>query len=91
MNPSGYKDVEIPDLFGKTRRQVTSELKSIGFRVNKDVIYVSDIAKDVVRGLKFNNKNLKAGDKIPKNSLITLKLGDGKGRGRYLQTSDETN
>ncbi len=91
LNPSGYKDVEIPDLFGKTRRQVTSELKSIGFRVNNDVIYVSDIAKDVVRGLKFNNKKLKARDKIPKNSLITLKLGDGKGRGRYLQTSDETN
>ncbi len=90
LNPSGYKDVEIPDLFGKTRRQVTSQLRSIGFRVNKDVLYVSDIAKDVVRGLKFSNKKLKAGDKIPKNSMITLILGDGKGRGRYTQTSDKT-
>ena len=91
LNPSGYKDVEIPNLFGKTRRQVSSQLRSIGFRVDDEVVYVSDIAKDVVRGLKFNNKNLKVGDKIPKNSLITLKLGDGKGKGRYIQPSKEAN
>jgi beta-lactam-binding protein with PASTA domain len=90
LNPSGYKDVEIPNLFGKTRRQVTSQLRAIGFRVDNEVIYVSDIAKDVVRGLKFNKKNLKVGDKIPKNSLIKLKLGDGKGKGRYKQPSDKT-
>ena len=91
LNPSGYKDVEIPDLFGKTRRQVSSQLISIGFRVDTSVVYVSDIAKDVVRGLKFDTKNLKAGDKIPKNSLITLKLGDGEGKGRYVQQSNQEN
>jgi beta-lactam-binding protein with PASTA domain len=91
LNPSGYKDVEIPNLFGKTKRQVTSQLRSIGFRVDEEVVYVSDIAEDVVRGLLFNNENLKAGDKIPKNSMITLKLGDGKGRGRYVQPSNEVN
>ena len=91
LNPSGYKDVEIPNLFGKTKRQVTSQLRSIGFRVDEEVVYVSDIAKDVVRGLLFNNENIKAGDKIPKNSMITLKLGDGRGRGRYVQPSNEVN
>ena len=91
LNPSGYKDVEIPNLFGKTRRQVTSQLRSIGFRVDDEVVYVYDIAKDVVRGLKFNSKNLKVGDKIPKNSLITLKLGNGKGKGRYIQPSNDAN
>lgn len=91
LNPSGYKDVEIPNLFGKTRRQVTSQLRSIGFRVDDEVVYVYDIAKDVVRGLIFNSKNLKVGDKIPKNSLITLKLGNGKGKGRYMQPSNEAN
>ena len=50
---------------------------AIGFRVNPSSVYVSDIAEDVVRGLKFKEKDIKAGDKIPKNSLITLKLGDG--------------
>lgn len=91
LNPSGYKDVEIPNLFGKTRRQVTSQLRSIGFRVDDKVVYVNDIAEDVVRGLIFSSKNLKVGDKVPKNSLITLKLGNGKGTGRYIQPSSEAN
>src|SRR5210317_672793 len=91
LNPSGYKDVEIPNLFGKTRRQVTSQLRSIGFRVDDEFVYVNDIAEDVVRGLIFSSKNLKVGDKVPKNSLITLKLGNGKGTGRYIQPSNGTN
>ena len=91
LNPSGYKDVEIPNLFGKTRRQVTSQLRSIGFRVDDKVVYVNDIAEDVVRGLIFSSKNLKVGDKVPKNSMITLKLGNGKGTGRYIQPSSEAN
>ena len=85
LNPSGYKDVELPNLFGKTKRQATAQLLSIGFRISSKEILVRDIAKDVVRGLKFNGKELKAGDKIPKNSMITLKLGDGAGSGRYKQ------
>lgn len=91
LNPSGYANVEIPDLFGKTKRQVNSQLIAIGFRISSKPIYVSDIAKDVVRGLRFNGKDLKAGDKIPKNSLIILKLGDGKGRGQYKQNKEEQN
>lgn len=87
LNPSGYKNVEVPNLFGKTKRQATTQLVSIGFRISTNTVYVSDIAKDVVRGLKFNGKNLKAGTKIPKNSVITLKLGDGKGRSRYKETT----
>jgi len=91
LNPSGYADVVIPDLFGKTKRQANSQLKAIGFRVNSKSTYVSDIAKDVVRGAKFNGKDLKAGDKIPKNSIITLKLGDGRGSGQYKQNKEEVN
>ena len=87
LNPSGYKDVTIPEMYGKTRRQVTSQLMAIGFRVNQEPIYVSDLALDVVRGLQFGNKELKTGDKIPKNSLITLVLGNGKGKSRYRRAN----
>jgi beta-lactam-binding protein with PASTA domain len=83
LNPSGYKDVEIPDLYGRTKRQANSQLVAVGFKINPVDIYVSDIAKDVVRGLVFNGKEVEIGDKIPKNSVITLKLGDGEGRVRY--------
>ncbi len=91
LNPSGYADVEIPDLFGRTKRQATSQLLSIGFRVSSKEILVKDIAKDVVRGLKFNGKELKMGDKVPKNSMITLMLGDGEGNGRYKSTTEGSN
>ncbi|MFK5958162.1 MAG: PASTA domain-containing protein [Lutibacter sp.] len=83
LNPSNYADVQVPDLYGKTKRQANSQLLAIGFRVNSKDLHVSDIAKDVVRGLRFMGKDVKAGDKIPKNSVITLKLGDGRGRGQY--------
>jgi beta-lactam-binding protein with PASTA domain len=83
LNPSGYKSIPIPDLYGKTKRQASAHLLALGFRISKNEIQVSDIAKDVVRGLKFNGKELKPGKKIPKNSIITLKLGDGKGSGSY--------
>lgn len=91
LNPSGYKNVEIPILYGKTKRQATAQLLAIGFRISSKEILVSDIAKDVVRGLKFKGKELKEGDKIPKNSMITLMLGDGEGSGRYKRTTQGTN
>jgi beta-lactam-binding protein with PASTA domain len=94
LNPSGYKDVEIPDFYGKTKRQAVSQLTAIGFRISTQEIYVKDIAKDVVRGLIFNGKDLKNGDKIPQNSEIILKLGDGNEGGMQmdsLQTSEEVN
>ncbi len=83
LNPSDYKSIPIPNLYGKTKRQATAHLLALGFRISKNEIRVSDIAKDVVRGLKYNGKDLKAGVKIPKNSVITLKLGDGRGSGSY--------
>lgn len=91
LNPSGYKNVEIPNVYGKTKRQAISQLKAIGFRISSNEIFVTDIAKNVVRGLQFNGKKLTAGDKIPKNSSITLKLGDGKGSGRYTEKTSENN
>jgi len=86
LNPSAYKDVEIPDFYGKTKRQAISQLTAIGFRISAEEIYVNDIAKDVVRGLIFNGKDLKNGDKIPQNSEIILKLGDGNEGGSQLDS-----
>lgn len=78
VNPSKYNDVVLPDLNGKTKRQAITHLLSIEFRVGEEFSYVPDIGKDVVRGMKHNGKRLKPGDKLPKNSVIDLILGDGK-------------
>ena len=78
LNPSGYREISFPDLLGRTKRQVEMHLKSIGFKVGT-FSYVPDRGRNVVRGLTFNGKRLKVGDKVPKNSKINLVLGDGRG------------
>ena len=52
------------------------QLKSLGFRIGKER-YIKDLGRDVVRGLEINNKNIKPGDRLPKNTVIDLVLGDG--------------
>ena len=78
LNPTTYRDIVIPELNGKTQRQATTHLQSIGFKVGKNYTYIPDIGKNVVRGLKYQGKKIKAGDKIPKNSTIELILGNGE-------------
>ncbi len=77
LNPSKYRDVIIPDLNGRTKRQATTHLQSQGFIVGRDVTYVRDIGKDVVRGLTHKGKRITPGTKLPKKTTINLILGDG--------------
>jgi len=77
LNPSMYRSIEVPDLNGKTKRQAITHLKSIGFDIGSNFIYVPDIGKDVVRGLKHKGQQIALGDKLPKHSVIDLILGDG--------------
>jgi beta-lactam-binding protein with PASTA domain len=79
LNPSKYRDVTIPDLNGRTKRQAISHLRSIGFNIGTNPTLVRDIGKDVVRGLRYKGKILNQGDKLPLNSIVDLVLGDGKG------------
>jgi beta-lactam-binding protein with PASTA domain len=79
LNPSKYRDVTIPDVIGRTKRQAISQLRSIGFKIGTKFTYVNDIGKDVVRGLKHHGKIILTKDKLPQNSIIELVLGDGNG------------
>jgi len=78
LNPSGYKKVVLPKIYGKTLRQAVVELKNIGLRIGENPTYIPDKGKDVVRGLKVGEKYLLEGDKIAKNTLVEFVLGDGK-------------
>ena len=77
LNPSKYRDIVIPDLNGRTKRQATTHLQSQGFIVGKEVTFVRDIGKDVVRGLKYKGERITPGTKLPKKTTINLILGDG--------------
>ncbi len=79
INPSKYRDEILPDLNGRTKRQAITHLLSLGFRIG-EFSFVPDIGKDVVRGMESNGKKVKPGNKLPKNSVIDLVLGDGKGK-----------
>lgn len=85
LNPSGYRKVTIPNVYGKTKRQAVSQLSAVGFRIDKKAVFVTDIAKNVVRGLLYKGSKIKTGDKLPKKSVITLRLGDGKGASSYIE------
>jgi beta-lactam-binding protein with PASTA domain len=89
LNPSKYRDITIPNLNGRTKRQAISELRAIGFIVGTNFTYVSDIGKDVVRGLKHQGKIVNANDKLEKNSIIQLVLGDGEGDGTPVIIPEE--
>ena len=77
LNPSTYELITVPEFFGKTNRQATALLLSVGYRIGNNPTYINDIALDVVRGLKYNGKEIKAGQKIPRNSMLEFILGDG--------------
>ncbi|MBE7652627.1 PASTA domain-containing protein [Tenacibaculum finnmarkense genomovar finnmarkense] len=79
LNPSKYRDIEVPNLNGRTKRQATTHLRSQGFIVGNEITWVEDIGKDVVRGLKYNGKEITVGTKLPKKTTINLILGDGNG------------
>ena len=89
LNPSKYRDITIPNLNGRTKRQAISELQAIGFIVGTNFTYVNDIGKDVVRGLRHKGKIVNANDKLEKYSIIQLVLGDGEGDGTPVIIPEE--
>ncbi len=79
LNPSKFRDITIPNLNGQTKRQAITQLRSVGFAVEKTFELIPDAGKDVVRGLKHNGKKIQPNKKLPLNSKVKLILGDGKG------------
>jgi len=84
LNPSTYRKITVPKVIGLTKRQVVIQLKSTGFKIGKE-LYIKDLGLDVVRSLEVNKREIKPGDKLPKNTSINLILGDG------LQKRDSLN
>jgi len=81
LNPSGYRKIAIPNFVegeksGSSKKGVVIHLKSLGFRIGKN-IYIPGKYKDVVRGLEANGKKVNPGDKLSKNTIINLVLEKG--------------
>ena len=76
LNPSDYRKISVPNVIDNTKRQVVTQLKSVGFQIGKER-YIPDLGKDVVRGLEVRGKKIEPGVRLPKNTVIDLVLGDG--------------
>lgn len=79
LNPSSYRSVSIPEFYGKTKRNVETTLRAVGFEIGTNPTYIPDRGKNVVRGLRHKGEKIEKGDKLPKKAVIDLVLGDGNG------------
>lgn len=77
INAGGYAMITMPDIEEKTYRQIQATFRAIGIKEG-EVEYKPNMAKDLVLAVKLNGKTLKKGDKVLKNSVVNLELGDGK-------------
>ena len=76
VNPSGYKEVSIPNIIQVTQRNATSMLRAVGLEVQRTT-YIDQLGKDMVYYIKHKGKQIKPGDKVPKTSKIELVCGNG--------------
>ncbi|NAS11778.1 PASTA domain-containing protein [Poritiphilus flavus] len=76
VNPSGYKQVTVPQIIQVTQRNAASMLRAVGLDVQR-VTYIDELGKDMVYYIKHKGKRINPGDKLPKTSKIELVCGNG--------------
>ncbi len=76
INASKYRTVTLPKLRGVTLRQAKATLHAMGLKVGKveEKPYFAEVVLDLIHG----KDTLRAGDRLPKNSVITLVVGSGE-------------
>ena len=68
----------IPDVADNSSlRQAQAKLLSVGFKLNQ--VQLVNGEKDWVYGVKYQGRQLTAGEKIPMGASLTLMVGDGAG------------
>ncbi|MBR1719658.1 MAG: PASTA domain-containing protein [Phocaeicola sp.] len=68
--------ITIPDIVDNSSyRQAEAKLRSLGFKLTAPEMIAGE--RDWVYGLKYMNRNISAGEKIPSESTLTLQVGNG--------------
>ena len=76
-NPSSYGDVILPNIIQLTKRNAVSTLSALELEIG-EFIYEDNIGKDMVLDVEFEGESIESGSLIPKKSILTLILGNGK-------------
>jgi eukaryotic-like serine/threonine-protein kinase len=82
--------VMMPDLKFLTLRQSTSMLESYGLKLGT-ISYTRSFDQDAVQAQYFEGKQVKAGTRLYKGSIIDLVVGLGSGGSREPDVDDEEN
>jgi beta-lactam-binding protein with PASTA domain len=77
VNPSGYRNVSIPNIIQITRRNAVSTLKAVGLEVGS-IYYRDNIGKNMVLEIQYDGNKITPGASVPRTSKIDLVLGNGK-------------
>ncbi len=76
VNAQSVRQIQIPDITDISLRQAEATLKSIGINV-ANVHYEPSEYRDLVLGIKHNNKAILPNSKLPEGSSVILVVGDG--------------
>jgi beta-lactam-binding protein with PASTA domain len=77
----------VPEVMDLSQRQALALLKSSGFE-NIQVKTVPFAYEDLVVGLEYNFREVRAGTKIPASALLTLKVSSGTGNDDNTERTD---
>lgn len=80
--------IAVPDLEDASLRQSETILRTLGF-TNLNIEYIPSEYRGLVYSVEYKGRKLNAGEKIPKGSVLTLKVGDGDLSG--MQTDSLSN
>lgn len=76
INADSAPKVAVPDIMDNSSlRQAEAKLRALGFKLTEPE-YING-EKDWVYNIKYRGRNLKAGEKIPHEAVLTLCVGDG--------------
>lgn len=85
INTAEMPKVSIPDIIDNSSyRQAEARLRALGFKLTAPE-YISG-EKDWVYGVKYQDKELLSGEKIPREAVLTLCIGDDDLKSDSLRT-----
>lgn len=77
INTTDVPKIAIPDIIdNSSSRQAEARLRAMGFKLTAPELVEGE--KDWVYGVKYKDKRLMSGDKIPRESVLTLCIGAGE-------------
>ena len=85
INTGEVPKVTIPDIIDNSSyRQAEARLRALGFKLTEPEYIEGE--KDWIYGVKYNGKELTPGEKIPREAVLTLCVGDDELKGDSIQT-----